>query len=117
MLSVRLEPKAGNLEIHIPPCPKCRAPMRIYHYLMRELTPHANEAFVETEGQKQYQVYSFEFMCPSHKDKKDLHYMDGPGLLLVNQYTPKQFKMIIDSEPGAKATEKVYRGDEAKKAR
>ena len=114
-MSVRLEPKDGNLEIHVPPCPKCKAPMRIYHYLMRELSPHANESFVETEGQKQTQVYSFEFMCPSHRDKKDLHFMDTPGLLLVNQFTPKQFKIIIDSEPGATAKEKMYRGDEVRR--
>lgn len=91
--------------------------MRIYHYFYKQLTPNRQDTFVENEGQSLKRIHKFEFSCPTHRDKKFAYHMNIDELNDVNNYDPSQFRMILESEPGAKVTEKTFKGDEVKKLR
>ena len=114
-MPVRLVPNADCIEIHVPECARCGSPMRLYHYSMKQLTHNKNETWVENEGEKLTKIYDFEFLCPNHRNKKDAYHMTPMELVEVNRYDKSQFKMIVESEPKAKVTEKLYFGNDAKR--
>jgi hypothetical protein len=116
-MPLQLNPLEDRIEIVMPECPRCGSPQRIYHYFMKRLTRNRNESFVDNENEKVEIIHDFEFACPLHTEKNLKYHMNQQELNLINQYKPSQFKMIIESEPQAKKSERTFYGDDIKKVK